>query len=289
MNQTKLTVLLGVSLAVLPSYGMTISDLAKLDGQEYVEGRERLLELKELADYAPNNVRERVAWLALQVWRAHQKLHAQLLPAERAEPGIFSGRVTATQLWANEAFRKLESPDDKFIVAAEVTLFRPFKEWSKPDANMKTCWGPFCMASEAPQATNLLLDKRVEILLTVMRQGGRAAVTEITSVIMTGYTQQGTGIEVLKELVFRAEGDAFQGIIGGIVKEGKWPSQYVRDVGDELLRKGVQARTSIIKSIVADGWARKRVDVLIALADGIRERGLALLDLGSSRDSDEIL
>ena len=141
--------LIGALLWATTLKAMTVSELVILKGQEYVVAREQLIGSADLTEYAPKDVRETVAWKAIQIWRAQPKLHVDLLEAERAGPGIFSGRVTAPGLWLNVVSSKVTTAEEKIILYAEALLFRPFAAWDTNDREKSAYWDKLAFAGEA--------------------------------------------------------------------------------------------------------------------------------------------
>ena len=159
-------VLLFTTLASPFVYGMTVSDLAKLTGQEYVNAREQLIAQKGLTKFNPENSRERVAWQAIQIWRNHEKLHSQLVFIERSGPGADWGRAkTASASWRSLALFGGKSRTDDFFILAEALLFKTLQDWNPLE--WENCCG--ALAGFAVDAQDVQVDEKSQIIVDAIK------------------------------------------------------------------------------------------------------------------------
>ena len=267
-------ILLATISWVVAAQELTIGDLVKLKGQEYSDAREQLIKRDELKEYTPKGAHEMVAWRSIQIWRTHLKLHSDLLEAEHAGPGIFSGRVTAAGLWYNIVSMDIKIDEEKFFLFSEALLFQPFNAWSKEAGEKSAYWSQLTFLYT--DTKEISLRNRSAIMIEVIRLYGKPCARDVVSYLGTGHFHSGAGLDLIAEIVFGVDQplltDALDSVVLLLPATHRWDYEF--------LKNGIESRVTIIKSLTSEGAARKRADVLIALADGLRQHGLLLLDFG---------
>jgi len=279
MRDFSLSILLVLLVSPLLAQEQTAVELTGLVGQQYIEAREKVIADGGDATIGVDTPRRFVAARAIAIRRSLPNVHAVLLAAERAAPGIYTGRITAAQWWIGVIEHDVKSVDDRVFLIAEAYLYRPFSDWDQRH------WrgAVRSLVGSCVDARGIEDSKKTLVLLAVIAaQDDPKYVDDIIGALCTGYFHFQTGIDLLKGVVFGLDTARLSSAMSQLTRYG---SQKRRDQWDEkYLRQSLERRLEIIDAIAADAAVRNRADVLVQLADGIRTHGLPLLDFGQYFD-----
>jgi len=253
-------------------HAMTVADLALLSSQEYVDAREMMIAEKEPPDSKPANVREAVTLRSIVIRRSNPKTGGVLLTAERAAPGVYTGRIQAPEWWQNVVGSNIKDAGDKFFLFAEAFLFKTFRAWNQRDYE-QSCGSLVDLALEC---RGMSAEEKGTILIEVIKDYKVPVLQDMMSRLGTHHFHLGEGFELVAFIVFHVQENLLNSAILPLVRNKARPHHDEWD--DHYLRKHLESSQSIIKGLIGDAVTRKRPDVIIVLADGLRANGLALLD-----------
>jgi hypothetical protein len=263
-----------MQLAAEESVKSSIVDMA---GQAYVDAREKMLDVGAVVK--SDGIRSSVVLRSIAIRKALPDLSEKLLMAERLSPGAKLGRMTSIQYWVGEVDGGVKSLEDRVFLMAEALIFVPFTEWDERR------WGHVIshIVTNGIEVKDMDSSVKIGVFVEVANAcSGPQYVEELASALRTNYYHFETGLDLLKGMIFGVKANYLPCAIERLTRYG---ARQRRDQWDEkYLRQSLDRGLEIIEAIAADAVVRNRADVLVQLADGIRTRGLPLLDFGQYFD-----
>ena len=255
------------------------SSIVHMTGQAYIDAREKALAGGEGSVVKIDGIRSCIISHSIGARKALPGLNEKLLMAERLPLGAKLGRMTSIQYWVGEVEGGVKSVEDRVFLMAEALIFVPFTEWDRKRWEHVV----FHLVTNGIDVKDMEAAVKIDVFVEVTNAcSGPQYVEEIVSALRTNYYHFATGLDLLKGTIFGVKATYLPSAIERLTRYG---ARQRRDQWDEkYLRQSLDRGLEVIEAVAADTVVRKRADVLVQLADGIRACGLPLLDFGQYFD-----